>query len=130
MMAAETESAMRIALYARVSTSEQAEGLSLDAQLRALRLHAAEHGHDVVDEFVDRGFSATNDKRPAFQRMIAAARSGLLDAILVHKLDRFSRNLEQAVTYRELLKREGVAVISITEPIDDSPASFVTEGIL
>ena len=47
MMAATTESAMRIALYARVSTSEQAEGLSLDAQLRALRLHAAEHGHDA-----------------------------------------------------------------------------------
>ena len=121
---------MRVALYTRVSTNEQAEGLSLDAQLRALRLHAAEHGHDVVGEFVDGGFSATNDKRPAFQRMIAAARNGLLDAILVHKLDRFSRNLEQAVTYRELLKREGVAVISITEPMDDSPASFVTEGIL
>ena len=62
--------------------------------------------------------------------MIAAARAHRFDAILVHKLDRFSRNLEQAVTYKALLKREGVAVVSITEPVDDSPASFVTEGVL
>ena len=121
---------MRVGLYTRVSTEEQAEGLSLDAQLRALRLYAVEKGYEVVEEFVDRGYSATTDKRPAFQRMIAAARAKSFDAILVHKLDRFSRNLEHAVTYRALLKREGVAVISTTEPLDDSPASFVTEGIL
>jgi site-specific DNA recombinase len=121
---------VRVGLYARVSTEDQAEGLSLDAQLRALRLHAAEKGHEVVEEFVDAGYSATTDKRPAFQRMIAAARAHLLDAILIHKLDRFSRNLEHAVTYRALLRREGVTVISITEPSDDSPASFVTEGVL
>ena len=121
---------MRVGLYTRVSTEEQAEGFSLDAQLRALRLYAVEKGCEVVEQFVDRGYSATTDKRPAFQRMIAAARNHSFDAILVHKLDRFSRNLEQAVTYRALLKREGVAIISITEPMDDSPASFVTEGIL
>ncbi len=121
---------MRVGLYTRVSTLEQAEGLSLDAQIRTLRLHAAEKNYEIVEEFVDRGFSATTDKRPAFQRMIGAARNHRLDAILVHKLERFSRNLEHAVTYKALLKREGVAVISVTEPVDDSPASFVTEGIL
>ena len=121
---------MRVGLYSRVSTEEQVEGLSLDAQLRALRLYAAEKGHEVIEEFVDAGYSATTDKRPAFQRMITAARAHLFGAILVHKLDRFSRNLEHAVTYRALLKREGVGIISITETTDDSPASFVTEGVL
>jgi site-specific DNA recombinase len=121
---------MRVALYVRVSTEEQAEGFSIDAQLRALRQFADERRHEIVEEFVDRGFSATTDKRPAFQEMIASARARAFDAVLVHKLDRFSRNLEQAVTYKALLKRESVAVISVTEPMDDSPASFVTEGVL
>lgn len=111
------------AAYLRVSTEDQAE-YSPDAQLRALRDWAASNGYQIPDSlvFADEGISGRRaDKRPAFQRMVAAARSPdrPFSAILVHKFDRFARSREDSIVYKSLLQREGVKVISITESIDD-----------
>ncbi|MFC2066877.1 recombinase family protein [Chloroflexota bacterium] len=53
------------------------------------------------------------------------ALAGEFDTILVHKLDRFSRSREDAIVYKSLLKKKGVRVISVSEPLDDSPASMI-----
>lgn len=112
------------AAYIRVSTDEQAE-FSPDAQRRALAKWAAEHGCILLTEhiYVDEGISGRSAaKRPAFQRMVAAARSTPrpFDVILVHKFDRFARSREDSIIYKSILQREcGVQVISITETIDD-----------
>ena len=58
-------------IYARVSTEEQANGYSLDAQLDACREYAQSKGYDVVEEYVDAGFCAGTDNRPGFKGMIA-----------------------------------------------------------
>ncbi len=123
---------VRVALYMRVSTQEQAdEGLSLPAQERALREYAQKHGYEIVAVYTDDGVSARTANRPAFQEMVKAAKKKLFDAILVHKFDRFSRNREDAVVFKNLLRRDcGVDVISITEPVDDSPIGKLMEGIL
>lgn len=125
---------LRTAIYARVSTEEQASaGHSIPAQLAALREHARQHGLEVVGEYVDEGRSARTDGRPEFQRMIAAARTRPrpFDLILIHKGDRFARNREDAVIYKSLLRREcGVEVRSLLEPIDDTPTGKLLEGIL
>src|SRR5689334_14517908 len=87
---------LRAALYIRVSSEEQVEGYSLDAQERAGRLYGDAHGWTVVQVYRDEGKSARTDdlaKRPAFQQLLADAEAGRVDAIVVHKLDRFSRNL-------------------------------------
>jgi site-specific DNA recombinase len=121
---------MKVALYCRVSTEEQVKGHSLAYQVKAAREYAAARGWKVVAEYRDEGFSAKTDRRPQFQAMIAAARRHEFEGVVVWKLDRFSRSREDAVTYKALLRREGVRVHSVTEPTDDSPASIITEAML
>jgi len=111
--------AMRAGLYARVSTDEQAEeGHSIEAQLRVMRDFARRKGWQVVEEYVDAGYSGKTDRRPAFQRLIADARAGHVDVIVVHKLDRFSRSLFDILKYFRELEAQGVLLASATEVWD------------
>ena len=122
---------MNCATYARVSSSEQVKGYSLDAQVQTTSNFAQSRGWTVVAEYVEPGLTATNDQRPQFQRMIQDALSGQFEIIVVHSFDRFSRNMEDAVVYKGLLRRDGIQVVSVTEPVDpNSPLSFVYEGII
>ena len=85
---------MRVALYARVSTQEQAQkGMSIDEQLDTLRRFAEYKGFEIVGEYVDRGFSGGSDKRPQFMALMADAKRHKFDYVAASKLDRFSRNL-------------------------------------
>lgn len=124
---------MNVLLYARVSTESQAQlGHSLEAQINIMREYASQMGWLVAGEYIDRGLSGRSNERAAFLTMINFATSprANIGAILVHKLDRFSRSREDAIFYKALLKKKGVSVISITEPIEDSPAGLLVEGIL
>lgn len=125
---------MRAALYIRVSTEDQTE-YSPDAQLRALREYAKKNKISIIEEhiYVDEGVSAKTANRPAFQRMLAAAKltPKPFDAIIVHKLDRFARNREDSVVFKALLRREcGVKVMSATEPIEDDKFGIIIEAML
>lgn len=80
---------MRIAYYVRVSTTRQAENdLSIPDQVRQIRQWATQNNAPVVWEFVEPGASATDDRRPVFQQMIAVAlqKPAPFDAIVVHSL--------------------------------------------
>ena len=125
---------VRAALYVRVSTEEQAqEGASIEAQLRALRDYASARQMVVVEEYADEGFSATTDQRPQFQRMIATAKSKPkpFDVVLVHKQDRFARNREHAIVYKNLLRQQcSIDVVSIQEPFEDSPQGRLMEAFM
>ena len=126
------------AVYTRVSTDEQArEGYSLDAQLKAIKKYA-QNNDILIDSkyiFSDEGISGRKaEKRPAFMEMIKQAKSRprKFDVILVHKFDRFSRNREDSVVYKSLLKKEySIPVISISEPLDpDDKMSVIMEAFL
>jgi site-specific DNA recombinase len=123
---------MNVAVYARVSTEEQAErGLSIPFQLERCRYHAQGKGWTVVKEYVDAGESARTDKRPQFQEMISAAKEKQFDIILVHKLDRFSRYDYDFIIYEKLLEDQGVTVESLSEPGDAStPAGYVSRRVM
>lgn len=124
---------MKAVLYARVSSEKQAEkDLSISAQLKALRKYAAEKGYEVIREFVDEAESARTANRPAFQEMIALAKSKPkpFDVILVWKLSRFARNREDSIVYKSLLRKRGIQVVSIKERVDDSPAGALLEGMI
>ena len=123
---------MRVVSYARVSSDSQDVDLSISAQLRALRDYAAKNGHDIVKEFIDEAESGRTAARPAFKEMIALARGKEppFSAILVWKLNRFSRNRVDSVTYKALLKKRGIRVISITEPLEENPSGRLLEGVL
>ena len=85
---------MRAALYARVSTEEQVEGYSLDAQRRAFGGLVTDRDWTTYREYVEEGRSAHTDdisKRPVFKQAIEDALAGHYDVLVVHKIDRFSR---------------------------------------
>ena len=106
--------------------------LSISAQLRALRDYAVKHGHIVVKEYVDEAESGRTDDRPAFREMVALAKikHPPFEAILVWKLNRFARNRLDSITYKKLLRDRGIKVISINEPLEDTPSGHLLEGII
>lgn len=120
---------MRAYAYARYSSSNQREE-SIDAQLQAIREYAARENIQVARVFIDEAESARYDDRPSFQDMIDTARVDPPDMILVHKLDRFSRNRYDAAVYRRKLRDHGVRLVSVLEPLDGSPESVILESVL
>lgn len=118
---------VRCCIYARVSTDEQAErDLSIPFQLERCRYHAQGKGWDVASEFVDAGESAKTDRRPGFQKMIAAARAKEFDVIVVHKFDRFARSDYDFIIYEKELEDLGITLESVSEPGDAStPAGYI-----
>ena len=120
---------IRAAAYARYSSDNQREE-SIDAQLRAIREYCDRNGIRLVKIYTDEARSATTDDRPGFLQMIQDSALGLFDAVIVHKLDRFSRDRYDSAFYKRQLKKNGVRLISVLEPLDDSPESVILESVL
>lgn len=122
---------MRAALYIRVSTDEQSrEGYSIPAQKKALEEYCQKNGISIYKIYIDEGISGTKENRPAFQQMLKDATARKFQLILVHKFDRFARKVELSQRVKSQLKKANINVISITEPISDSPVGFLQEGIM
>ncbi len=122
------------AAYIRVSTDEQAE-LSPDSQLATIRAYAAKNGYLLPDNYIwfDEGISGRSvKKRPAFNEMIASAKSPEhpFDAILVWKFSRFARNQEESIVYKAMLKKDKVDVVSVSEPLIEGPFGSLIERII
>lgn len=111
----------RVALYVRVSTDEQVDGYSLAAQERAVEALCTARGWDVIARYRDEGRSARTEelaRRPAFAQMLVDADAGRFDVIVVHKLDRFARNIRVTLDTLARLERAGVGFLSISEDMD------------
>lgn len=124
---------MNCVVYARVSTDRQAEKeLSIPAQLQAMRDYARQHGWVIVEEFLEPGASATTTARQELQRMLERVRQSdpKIDVVLVHKLDRVARNLDDHVMIRALLRRSGVRIASVVENVDESVSGQLVENIM
>lgn len=111
-----------IAVYSRVSSEEQVHGYSLDAQINACKAFAAQRKWKIVKFYSDPGHSGKDDRRPGFSRMIADAQNQQFKAIIFHKLDRFSRNVEQILGYFRDLNSWDVLIASVTEEFDYTTA--------
>lgn len=126
---------MNVVTYCRVSSDEQAlKDISIPAQRKLLTRWVEERpDHRILREFVDEGESAyaPANKRPGFCEMIAFCKKADVKAIVVHKLDRFSRDREESILFKSLLRKHGVLVKSITETYDpDTPQGFLYEGMI
>lgn len=109
---------MRAAAYLRVSSESQVEGFSLAAQRDAIAAYCAAQGWPPPAVYEDAGRSAHEDaaeKRPAWRALMADAASGRLDVVVVHKLDRWSRNVPLALTSLATLEKRGVGFVSLGE---------------
>jgi site-specific DNA recombinase len=129
----ESSAAKRAALYLRVSTGRQAAGdVSIPSQRELTRRYCEAQGWVVTEEFVEPGASATDDRRPVFQRMLEQAKSPdrRFDVICVHAFSRFYRNgAEMELTIRKLGK-SGVEVVSVTQPTGDDPSQQLMRQII
>jgi site-specific DNA recombinase len=124
---------MNCIVYARVSTTEQAEKeLSIPAQLQAMRDYARQHGWSVVEEFNEPGASGKTTDRPGLQRLLTYVRETALkiDVVLVHKIDRLARNVYDHATIRALLQQRGIRLASVVENVDDSVSGQLVENIM
>ena len=110
---------MNAVLYMRYSSDNQTEQ-SIEGQRKDCERFAKLNKIDIIGEYIDRALTGTTDKRPEFQRMICDAMDHKFDAIIVWKLDRFSRNVGDSAVYSQKLKECGVKLISITENFDDT----------
>ena len=123
---------MIVALYARVSTSRQAEkDLSIPDQLRQMKEWCKARHYQVVTEYVESGASATDDRRPVFQQMItdACVSPPPFDTIIVHSLSRFFRDMIEFALYERRLKKHGIIVLSMTQQTSDDPAGEMARRI-
>lgn len=111
----------RAAIYARVSTTEQAEeGYSIDSQLRRLRAYCRSRGWTISGEYVERGGSGRTDKRKEYARMIAEADSW--DVLAVVKIDRIHRNACNFYRMCEELRSRGKSFAAIEDRYDGTTA--------
>lgn len=113
---------MRVAIYIRVSTLDQAkEGYSLAAQSKTLETWALEHGYEVVCVYEDAGISGKDiEHRPAMVQMLSDADSGQFELILVWALSRLTRSVADLYKTWERIARHNVDIRSYTEPFDTS----------
>jgi DNA invertase Pin-like site-specific DNA recombinase len=122
------------AAYIRVSDERQDE-YSPDSQLKKIREYASREGYLIPDDYVfyDDGISGKSvKKRDDFNRMIAIAKEKThpFDAIFVWKFSRFARNQEESMVYKNLLKKKGVSVISVSEPIPEGHYGTLIERVI
>ena len=105
---------------------------SIDAQLRAINEYADKNNIKIVNQFRDRAKSATSDKRPEFQNMIKFCEADTtgIAMVIVHKLDRFSRDKYDSAMYKQKLKVKGIRVVSVLENLDNSPESLILESVI
>ncbi len=114
---------LRTALYARVSSEQQAGDSTIASQLAALEARVAEDGLTVLPEhrFADDGYSGATLVRPALERLRDLAASGALDRVYVHSPDRLARRYAYQVLLVDELRRAGVEIVFLNRQIGVSP---------
>ena len=116
-------------IYARYSSDNQREEI-IEGQLRECKEYAERNGITILGTYIDRALSAKTDNRPEFQHMIKDSAKGLFDIALVWKLDRFARNRYDSARYKNILKKNGVKVISARENISEGSEGIILEAML
>ena len=116
-------------VYARYSSERQTEQ-SIEGQLRECNEYAMRNDIVIVDTYIDRAMTGTNDNRTDFQRLLKDCSKRAWDYVLVYKLDRFSRNKYEMAMHRKTLRDNGIKLLSAKENIPDSPEGIILESLL
>lgn len=128
-----SERPTRAALYLRVSTARQAQyDVSLPDQQRECEIYCILRKYELAEIFIEQGASATNDRRPEFRRMIAAATRSPrpFEVIAVHSFSRFFRDHFELEYYVRKLERNGVRLVSVTQEIGDDPMHVMMRQVI
>jgi len=114
---------LKVAIYIRVSTEEQVEeGYSIQAQKNRLEAYCVSQGWDIFNFYVDEGISAKNLERPELQRMIKHIEEGVVDCVLVYRLDRLTRSVLDLYQLLNVFEKYNCKFKSATEVYDTTTA--------
>lgn len=121
---------MKVFRYMRYSSDNQTE-TSIECQKRETQAYCDENGYEILCDFIDRGYTGTNDKRPDFQRMIDMIKQrSECDAVLVYDYSRFSRDLQDSYHYLKILRDNKVKLLSVIENIDSNDDTSILHQFL
>ena len=124
---------MKVAIYPRVSTTEQAtEGHSIGEQIERLEKYCDAMGWTIYKAYTDPGYSGASLDRPGLQALIKDVKAGKVDKVLVYKLDRLSRSQKDTLyLIEDVFLKNNTDFVSITENFDtSSPFGIAMIGIL
>jgi DNA invertase Pin-like site-specific DNA recombinase len=119
----------RVAIYARVSTINHGQDVSL--QTRELQQFAAARSWTIAGEYIDAGVSGSKDSRPELNRLMADAHKRRFDVVCVWRFDRFARSVSHLLRALETFKALGIDFVSYSEQMDTStPAGKMVFTVL
>ena len=123
------ERELKAVIYARYSSDNQREE-SIEGQIRVCSDFAKSKGYEIINHYIARALSGTNDKRPAFQQMIKDSEKNIFNVVIVYKTDRFSRNRYDSAIYKTKLKKNKVKIEYAAEQIPDDSSGLLLESLL
>jgi site-specific DNA recombinase len=121
---------LRCAIYARVSTDDQAERYGLSSQLTELRALAARRGYTIIGEYIDDGISGAVLERPKLAELRALVRNRGVEVVLAHTTDRISRELVHLLLVTDEVRRSGARLEYVTHTPDDTAEGQFREQVL
>src|SRR5436190_13860334 len=124
------EAALRLAIYARVSTEEQREGQTIDSQISELERFAREKDWLIAGTYKDEGWSGGVMERPELDRLRDDAQRGVFEAVLINDVDRLARDVSHLGIIKRDLERKGIRVIFRKLPSDTSPTYNLMVNVL
>lgn len=119
--------------YCRFSSKKQQDGYSIEAQMLAINEYAQKNKIKILKYYIDDGYSGTTDNRPQFLSMfkdIETQKYQKLNGVIVHKLDRFSRDRIHSLIYKNKLKKRGLFLVSVLEKIEDTPEGIILDAVI
>ena len=122
----------RAVIYCRVSTDKQAVNYSLETQEKICFDYAERSGFEIIEKFIEEGESAKTADRTKLKELLAFCqdKTNKVEVVIFYKLDRFARQkYDYEITCHKLRSR-GIIIRSATEPIEDTPAGRLMEGML
>jgi len=120
---------MRAALYARVSTEDQAKNYSIPSQLEAMQKFATGKGFEATTEFIDEGISGAVLDRPALSELRECVRQRAVDVVIAYDPDRLSRKLVHLMVLADEFERQGVQLHFVTQSMGQSPEDKMLFGM-
>lgn len=120
---------MRAAIYARVSSERQEKEQTIGSQLEALRAYATDNGMEIIEEFLDEGYSGARLDRPGLDRMRDLAEQGEFDVLLTYCTDRLARKFVLQALILEEFERFGIKAIFLEGGAVDDPLSKLMHQI-
>jgi len=112
------QQSVRAAIYARVSTTNHGQDVSV--QTRELEQFASARGWNIVGQYLDSGISGAKDSRPELNRLMADAHKRRFDVVCVWKFDRFARSVSHLLRALETFNSLGIGFVSLSESVDTS----------